>query len=176
MSDRMKRRKKGSPASKEQAANAPEPLQPKYFEAEMGEKQAEPASEAAPSTPEPAPVQHVAPQHSASQHSVSQPAAPSHSMPSRAPSSRPPSQRSAESKETQADFQLGTRRIPELPLAEAVQNEVAGRPARRRRKRGGRGGERRSPGAPANAGSRTRPDRRPRGVAAGGAAPASFGR
>lgn len=40
MSDRLKRRKKGGEgASKEKAnANAPEPLQPKYFESDLGEK------------------------------------------------------------------------------------------------------------------------------------------
>ena len=52
-------------------------------------------------------------------------------------------------KETQADFLLGSRGVPELPLAAAVSGENRGRdrnqnqnrPARRRRKRGGRGGE-----------------------------------
>jgi hypothetical protein len=41
MSDRMKRRKKGEGTSKEKTAKGPEPLQPKYFESEIGEKPAE---------------------------------------------------------------------------------------------------------------------------------------
>ena len=140
MSDRMKRRKKGDGASKEKATKAPEPLQPKYFESELGEKPAERAIEPATPAHEPMAQEHAAPQHSGRERSVAE---------------RPTAQRSTAEhapprKETQADFQLGSRRPPELPLAEAVQGEGRNRPARRRRKRGGRGGERRGPvGAPA---------------------------
>jgi predicted kinase len=58
---------------------------------------------------------------------------------------------SGRGKETQADFLLGSRGAPELPLAAAVsgesqsRNRNQNRPARRRR-RGGRGGARRGPG------------------------------
>jgi predicted kinase len=228
--DRQKRRKKGEGAAKERPANAPEPLQPKYFEAEIGEKPAEHVAEAVPAEPE---------HSSAGRASIEQPAvrrsrdesatddtadfepseaeqtfsmgspsvdassfgssvdtssvgsstvgsvAASGPSASGRPSSRRSSGRSRRSgrsrpaaqhavpssstiesplnqaeppstdgeKETQADFQLASRRLPELPLAEAVQNESGVRPARRRRKRGGRGGARPplggvAPGAP----------------------------
>lgn len=119
MSDRMKRRKKGDGASKEKTAKGPEPLQPKYFESEIGEKPAEREVEA------PAP-EHLAPKHSGRERSTAE--------------------QDRIEKETQADFQLASRRPPELPLAEAIQGEGRNRPTRRRRKRGGgRGGGRRGP-------------------------------
>jgi len=112
MSGRGKRRKKASEGSKERPQNVPEPLQPKYFESEIGEKPVEQAG------PEPAPQRSTPPR--IAQHPVQE--------------------RTTSGRETQADFQLGTRGAPELPLAEAVRNEGrATRPSRRRRKRGGRG-------------------------------------
>jgi len=110
MSERMKRRKKGPNTSKEQPKNAPEPLQPKYFESEISER----------------PVEHpetdAQPQRSAPPRRAAQPA-----------------QEGTGDRETQADFELGTRSVPELPLAEAVRNEGRARPSRRRRKRGSGG-------------------------------------
>jgi predicted kinase len=53
MSDRLKRRKKGGEGAAKEKANAPEPLQPKYFESDLGEKPV-PAAESA-SAPEPEP-------------------------------------------------------------------------------------------------------------------------
>ena len=54
MSDRLKRRKKGGEVAAKEKANAPEPLQPKYFESGVGDQQpsAEPvrAAEARPET------------------------------------------------------------------------------------------------------------------------------
>jgi len=122
MSERMKRRKKGSQTAKEQPQNAPEPLQPKYFESGIGE----------------APVEEVATESQ-----------PQRSAPSRQPS-QPVRERTSVERETQADFEIGTRNLPELPLAEAVRNEGRNPSSRRRRKRGGRG-----------TGSRPSPARRP---------------
>ena len=198
MGDRLKRRKKGGEASKDQAkANAPEPLQPKYFESEISGKPAmsevEMASDTSSSMPQPAMAegptpelpgaQAPAPTRPVAQKSAPQRSAPQRSAPQRSVSQRSVPQRSAASrvalpeqsamegteaenraeKETQADFLLGSRGAPELPLAAAVSGENRGRsqnqdrPARRRRKRGGRGGAARrvpvtSPGAGATRG------------------------
>ena len=158
----MKRRKKGGQAPKEQAANAPEPLQPKYFEAEAGHPPAEHGAETMPAEAMPAepesPVLHQPASRPSPPRSMGERSLTERPARERSTEQRSAEQRSAEEKETQADFQLGTRRIPELPLAEAVQNE--GRPSRRRRKRGGRGGVKRSPGgAPPASGARVRPAR-----------------
>jgi len=109
MSGRMKRRKKGPETSKERPQNAPEPLQPKYFESQIDGRSAEPAE--------------TAPQPSAAPRRAQQTV-----------------QEATGERETQADFDLGTRGAPELPLAEAVRNEGRTRPSRRRRKRGGGSG------------------------------------
>ncbi len=53
MSDRLKRRKKGGEAASKEKAAAPEPLQPKYFESDLGEKPH--ATDVEPSRPEPEP-------------------------------------------------------------------------------------------------------------------------
>jgi predicted kinase len=194
--DRQKRRKKGEGAPKERPANAPEPLQPKYFDAEIGEKPAERVAETAQAEPEHRAAEHSPGESAPSEMAVSEysddqrtpslesssvaplvgsPAASGGSAPGRSSSRRssgrsrrsgrsqsaaqrvtPPASPALEpspnefepaltegEKETQADFQLASRRLPELPLAEAVQKEIGGvRPARRRRKRGGRGGAR----------------------------------
>jgi len=205
--DRQKRRKKGEGAAKERPANALEPLQPKYFESEIGEKPAERPAETAQAEPE-----HQAAEHSPKESASSEIAVSDYSDDQRMPSDgsssvaplvgsrtasgesasgrsssrrssgrsrrsgrlRPAAQRVAPpaspalepspnevepastegEKETQADFQLASRRLPELPLAEAVQQESSGRPARRRRKRGGRGGARGPMGGGATGASR----------------------
>lgn len=102
----MKRRKRGGQPKGQQASNAPEPLQPKYFENEVGEK----APELAPHAAESSQAQSVEPDDGSGE------------------------------RETQADFQLSTRRPPELPLAEAVRGEARVPSSRRRKRRGGRGG------------------------------------
>ncbi|MGC2247442.1 MAG: AAA family ATPase [Terriglobales bacterium] len=161
MGDRLKRRKKGGEGAKDSAkANAPEPLQPKYFESEISGKVGEGAAEtaAAPTSQEPT-IERSAPEGSPAQRSTSS----GHSAAERSEAER-------REKETQADFLLASRGTPELPLAAAVsgegrrQNQI--RPARRRRKRGGRGGgARRAPGAVGV----------PVASAAGGVAPAEAG-
>lgn len=137
----MKRRKKTGGAPKEQA-NAPEPLQPKYFESDVAEPPAARSQETpAESAPSPEPSKQ-----------------PSTLRPQRPPQPRTPQPRLAEprateddsdGRETQADFELGIRGVPELPLAAAVSGEGRVRPSRRHKKRGGRGGDRRQ-----NTGSR----------------------
>ncbi len=159
MGDRLKRRKKGGEGAKDSAkANAPEPLQPKYFESEISGKpvssEAAPEVESQAATPERPEPERSVPQRShvpravARQESAMEPA--------------------GSEKETQADFLLASRGAPELPLAAAVsgesrsrsQNQNQVRPARRRRKRGGRGG-----------GARRAPGAGPAGAARGGSAP-----
>jgi len=143
MGDRLKRRKKGGEGAKDSAkANAPEPLQPKYFESEISGKpvssETGPEVESQAVTPErpeeerPVPQRSHVPRAAVRQESAMEPA--------------------GSEKETQADFLLASRGAPELPLAAAVSGESRSRnqvrPARRRRKRGGRGGgARRAPGA-----------------------------
>ena len=201
MSDRLKRRKKGGEAAKDQAkTNAPEPLQPKYFESDIDDKAGASAADTAratvaeASTPEPPasepsssersalerlsserPAQRSSPQRSSGprslpQRSPGQRSSGSGITPSSSPTSSSPTssshttseqpgkerspaddESSDTGKETQADFLLGSRGVPELPLAAAVsgesqsRNRNQNRPARRRR-RGGRGGARRGPG------------------------------
>ncbi|MFZ3265316.1 MAG: AAA family ATPase [Terriglobales bacterium] len=53
MSDRLKRRKKGGEGGSKEKAAAPEPLQPKYFESDLGEKPHAAAVELPRSEPEP---------------------------------------------------------------------------------------------------------------------------
>ncbi len=53
MSDRLKRRKKGGEGGSKEKAAAPEPLQPKYFESDLGEKPHAAAVEAPRPEPEP---------------------------------------------------------------------------------------------------------------------------
>jgi predicted kinase len=53
MSDRLKRRKKGGEGGSKEKAAAPEPLQPKYFESDLGEKPQAAAVEAPRPEPEP---------------------------------------------------------------------------------------------------------------------------
>jgi predicted kinase len=146
MGDRLKRRKKGGEVAKDSAkANAPEPLQPKYFESEISGKVGEGAGEtaAAPTSQEPM-IERSAPEGSVTPRSTAH---------ERLARERTEAESQAE-KETQADFLLASRGVPELPLAAAVSGESRGsnrnssRPVRRRRKRGGRGGGARSaPGA-----------------------------
>ena len=193
MSDRLKRRKKGGEAAKDQAkTNAPEPLQPKYFESDIDGKAGASAADTAPataaeaSTPEPPASQSSSSERSVSerltserpaQRSSAQRSSGPRSLPQRSPGQRssgsgitPSSSQASSSqtssshttseqpgmegspaddessgtgKETQADFLLGSRGAPELPLAAAVsgdsRNRNQNRPVRRRR-RGGRGG------------------------------------
>src|ERR1035441_784118 len=53
MTDRLKRRKKGGEAGSKEKAAAPEPLQPKYFESDLGEQPQAAAVEAPRPEPEP---------------------------------------------------------------------------------------------------------------------------
>jgi len=204
MSDRLKLRKKGGEAAKDQAkTNAPEPLQPKYFESDIDGKAGASAADTAlataaePSTPEAPASEPSSSERSASERLTSerpaQRSSPQRSSGPRSLPQRSPGQRSSGSgitpslsqasssqtssgqtssshttseqpgmdgspaddessgtgKETQADFLLGSRGAPELPLAAAVsgesRNRNQNRPVRRRR-RGGRGGARRGPG------------------------------
>jgi predicted kinase len=56
MSDRLKRRKKGGEKKSAEKASAPAPLQPKYFENESAEPEAQPAIVEAAPAPEPTPI------------------------------------------------------------------------------------------------------------------------
>jgi len=147
MGDRLKRRKKSGEAAKDQAkTNAPEPLQPKYFESEISGKPAAGGMEtSAASSEEVAPAQETG----------------GRSAPPRSSGQRRSEEEGRGEKETQADFLLASRGVPELPLAAAVSGEGRSRnqnqsqnqagPGRRRRKRGGRGGRRGAGGGPAMA-------------------------
>ena len=123
INERRKRRKKGGDgAAKEPAGgHALEPLQPKYFESEIGE----PPRAERPQVEKP---------------HVEKPHAPAVEQP-----------RSERRPETQADFQLVSRQPEPERAAAAPSGEARPGPTRRRRKRGGRGGARRLPaqGAPA---------------------------
>jgi predicted kinase len=111
MSDRLKRRKKGGEGSTSDKAKAPEPLQPKYFESEIGEA-SRPAAPEAPSA-ETAKEVRAETRHNA---------------------------RKETQADFQLESRPEVESQPEPEMADAPAGEAGDRPVRRRRRRGGRGG------------------------------------
>jgi predicted kinase len=111
MSDRLKRRKKGGEGTASDKAKAPEPLQPKYFETEIGEG-GQPEAPQAPSA-ETAKEARAEPRHNG---------------------------RKETQADFQLESRPEVESQAEPKMADAPTGEAGSRPVRRRRRRGGRGG------------------------------------
>ncbi len=136
MNDRLKRRKKGGErASKEQSgAKGPEPLQPKYFEADLGEQPAAAPSDAQPV--QPPPVSRPRPETQADFQLVTRPHRPAAVPPAAAPSVAPPPEdapgRPARRRRKRGG-RGGARRVPGAPApvvapVDAAEPEAAAAP------------------------------------------------
>lgn len=123
MNDRLKRRKKGGEGvatgtgKEKDKTDGPEPLQPKYFESDLGDKSQPSVTESAPA-PQAEPVKRSRPETQADFRLTTRPISP---PPSRIASVAPPSDAQPDS-------------------VSSPTSDGRPRPARRRRKRGGRGG------------------------------------
>jgi predicted kinase len=143
MSERLKRRKKPGEGTAKEAGNAPEPLQPKFYD-----DQPAPPREASAEAPAPAPVQASA--RSAGRSVVRENAREDVNGNVDVEASAPRrSSRSQGSSRSQAPRVTSPEPVEPVaaPVVESAEGGARPRPARRRRSRGGRGGSRSRSGA-----------------------------